>query len=52
MEIRTNLTEKEAITNMIELALFLEKNGGTDVSVEVEGMYMRFEAYMEVEEGD
>lgn len=52
MTIRTNITENEALKNMLELALFLEKNGdeGTVMSVDYHGLHMRFEAYTDVEE--
>lgn len=51
MKIRTNMTEKEVMNNLLELALYLEKHGDNDtiMTVDYGVLHMRFEAYIDEE---
>lgn len=47
MNIRTEITDKEVVENMIEIALYLaeKEDDSNDIEVEVNGLYMHFEAW-------
>lgn len=47
MNIRTEITDKDVVKNMLEIALYLaeQKDDSNDIEVNVNGLYMHFETW-------
>lgn len=47
MSIRTEITDKDVVKNMLEIALYLaeKEDNSNDIEVEVNGLYMHFETW-------
>lgn len=54
MNIRTNMTQKEVVANMLELSVYLAQmdDDCNTIDIEVNGLNMHFEAWSEEKKGD